>query len=259
MSTCHKTLVRCFLFLLLTACPVVYAVDPPSIAVASNLTTPMTRIAEEFRSITGTRISISYGSSGNIARQIVQGAPYQLFISADKRYVDFLGDQGVMHHPAIEFIHGPIGIFIADDSILIEEPDLASIINALMYRSYRRITFPNPEHAPYGVAAQAALQSAGLWAIEKNRILLADNAAQVIQYALSAGVDAAVIPYSFMKEPTLQDKGRYFPIPESWYSPVIQYLVLLETAGEVTRRFAEFLQGETSTGILEEYGYENRE
>ncbi len=235
--------------------PAISAAETIDVAVASNLTQPIKKIVAAYEARSSSRVRLTFGASGNLARQIVQGAPFQLFISADRSYIDFLLEQQIVNYPGMEFTRGSIGIFIPNDSILRSETDLKSVINAMMYRSYRRIAIANPEHAPYGAAALQALQNAGLWAIEQNRLIKADNVAQLVRYSLSGSVDAAIIPASFMEQGNMAGEGKFFRFPESWHMPVIQYLLVLENAGSQARDFAAFLYSDIAGSILSEYGY----
>ena len=135
--------------------------ETPLIAVASNMIDVMTEITHIYEKETGKKIKLNFGSSGNFTTQIIQGAPYHLFISASRYYTDKLFDMQIIDHHGKPFIQGPIGIFIPDDSNLTDISDLNSIFNSLKSETYRKIAFANPEHAPYGVAAMQALQHAG--------------------------------------------------------------------------------------------------
>jgi molybdate transport system substrate-binding protein len=229
--------------------------ETPVIAVASNLNSPMTEIAEAFKAKTGESVRLSFGASGNLSRQIVQGAPYEIFISAGREYIDFLLAQGISIEEYSEYVHGKIVFYIPANSQIAEMQSLKSIINALMYQSYRKIAIANPEHAPYGVAAVQAMQSAGVWAMEKNRVILAESVSQVVPYALSGNVDVAVIPYSFILQNDLDKKGKYFTVPDSWYESINQYISVFEDASEVSVKFNDFLRSDTAIKILERYGY----
>jgi len=236
-------------------CPPAAGSDSPVIAVAANLSHPLTRIAERFAAQAGVRVRMSFGSSGNFTRQIRQGAPYELFLSADRSYADVLEAEGMTSGPATAFAMGRTGVFIPAGSILSGAMDLEGFIRLLARGAYRRIAMANPEHAPFGVAAREALQSAGVWAVERDRVLLAENAAQAVQFTFSGSVDAGIIPYSFALLPEIRDKGRFFLFPADWHHPLEQIMVLLKNAGAEARSFADFLRTETARGILEESGY----
>ena len=199
--------------------------DAPIIAVASNLAGPMAELSKEFTAQTGEPVRLTYGSSGNLSRQIVQGAPFELFISAGEEYVDFLIKQEVSFIHQTEYIYGEIGIFIPKNSQLYNLDSFNEVISALNFNTYRKIVIANPEHAPYGVTSIQALKNAGLWAIETNRLILAESVSQVVPYALSGNVDMAIIPNSFILQNNLQSQGKYYLFPETLYTQIVQHIV----------------------------------
>ncbi len=248
-----KKLVTPLLLLLFTN--VTLAADAPHMAVASNMFQAMTDIARSFRQDTNIDVRLIFGSSGNFARQIIQGAPFRLFLSADRKYVDLLKENGLTLLADIKYARGRIGLFIPDGSTMSVSKDLSSAMKKLFHGKYKRLTIANPEHAPYGIAAQQALQNAGLWVVEKHRLLLAENAAQAAQIALSGNVDVGIIPASFTYLPVFQNKGKFFLIPEQWHQPLQQHLVLLEGANSIEKQFFEYMQEAKARRIVQKYGY----
>ncbi len=244
----------CLLILALLS-RITLAADSPNIAVAANMSLPMTDIARSFRQATNISVKLSFGSSGNFARQIIQGAPFRIFLSADRKYIRMLTKNDISLAADIDYARGRIGLFIPGGSSMFVSKDLDSAMKTLIQGNYKRLVIANPEHAPYGLAAEQALQSAGLWVVEKKRLLLAENAAQATQIALSGNVDAGIIPASFTHLPALLGKGKFFLIPEHWHQPLQQHLVLLEGANSVEKQFFEYLQTETAHMIIQKYGY----
>jgi molybdate transport system substrate-binding protein len=247
----HRGIISILVFLVSGLC----LAETPIIAVASNLTSPMTEIAEAYNKETGESVRLSYGSSGNLSRQIVQGAPYEIFITAGREHIDFLLAQKAPVTMSSEYIYGAIGFYIPANSQIVDTTSLKSVTNALIFKNYQKLAIANPEHAPYGVAALQALQNAGVWAMEKNNLILAESVSQLLPYLLSGNVDLAVIPYSFVLPNDLENKGRYIPVPESWYERISQYIVELENVSEAGIRFRDFLFSDAARQILERYGY----
>lgn len=244
------------LFIFFVASMPAQAEKAPMFAVASNMMQVMTEILNLYGQENGkSDINLVFGSSGNFARQIIQGAPFQLFLSANKRYVNEL----MKNHSHVaayrEFALGRIGYFIPSGSMLSGKKNLEQIDNALENGAYRRIAIANPEFAPYGVAARQALQTAGLWVIEKKKLLMGENIAQAMQYTLSGGVDVGIVPQSFAVLPEISQKGKFFLIPEDWHDPIIEYLVLMQNAGRESREFYQYLLSGKATPILKKYGY----
>ena len=248
-------MLRIILFLVISIHSTATLAQTPLVAVASNMTHVMTDIAARYRNVTGKNVKLSFGSSGNFTRQIRQGAPYSIFLSAAGKYVDILSAQGLLQQSPVAYARGQIGLFIPKDSTLYAASDLTAVFDALYYGDYRRIAIANPVHAPYGMAAVQALQSGGLWALEKDRLLVAENAAQVVQYTLSGGVDVGVIPASFADLPVVTGHGRFLPIPADWHQPIQQYLVLIHDAGKDSVDFYKFLLGDEARAMLVKSGY----
>lgn len=249
---------KLFIFFLFCLCAYTSAgaKDVPQFAVAANMMHVMTDIREQYRNEHGNSdINLVFGSSGNFSRQILQGAPFELFLSANKKYVDFLIHNGVKPADYREFALGRIGYFIPDGSILSGDNSLEDINNSLVNGDFRRIAIANPEYAPYGVAARQALQTAGLWVIEKDKFLLGENIAQAVQFTLSGNVDIGIIPLSYALLPETRDKGKFYLIPENWHEPIIEYLVLLQKAGPAGKAFYQYLLSGRATPILKKYGY----
>ena len=248
-------MLRLVLCALLCISSIVTAAEAPLVAVASNLTQAVTEIAGRFKSGTGIMLKLSFGSSGNFARQILQGAPFQLFLSADKKYVDMLRDNGQKFLQTSEYARGRIGFFIPEDSRLSGTAGLNEIINAIEFDDYRRMAIANPEVAPFGLAAEQALSYAGVWYINRNKLLLGENAAQTVQYSLSGAVDIGIIPASAAIQPEVRAHGSFIPIPETWHQPIQHYLVLFADANPSAIRFYDYLLTEAAQRILVTYGY----
>jgi molybdate transport system substrate-binding protein len=220
------------------------------------MTQVMTEILNQYRHEPGAgNINLVFGSSGNFARQIMQGAPFELFLSANKKYVEVLRRDNSRVTAFHEFALGRIGYFIPTGSLLSGKKNLKEINQSLINGEYRRIAIANPEFAPYGVAAKQSLQTAGLWVIEKEKLLMGENIAQAMQYTISGGVDLGIVPQSIAVLPETRDKGKFFLIPEDWHDPIIEYLVLLKNATPVSRACYQYLLSGKATPILEKYGY----
>lgn len=231
------------------------AEETPVIAVAANLSHPLAEISNRFEAETGIRVRLSFGSSGNFTSQIRQGAPYELFLSADRKYVDALSADGLTSGEPFAFAVGRIGALIPEGSSLSGAADLRALINMMVNGNYRRIAMANPDLAPFGVAAEEALQSAGVWAVERDRVALAENAAQAVQFTFAGDVDIGIIPYSFALLPEVGGKGHFFLFPAEWHGPLLQWSLLLRNAGHGARRFHKYLGSSAARDILVKFGY----
>jgi len=229
--------------------------DSTIVAVASNLTQALTEINTAFYRDKGMKVELTFGSSGNFARQIIQGAPFKIFISADKRYIDFIKHHGVDPGDVKEFALGRISLYIPDTSQIKTPKTFRDALKFLHYGDFRKMAIANPEHAPYGLAAEQALQSAGLWAMRQNKLLMGENAAQAMQFCTSGNVDMCIIPTSFLTLDKFSNDGRSYMIPETWHQPVKQYVALFTYADHVSSVFSDYLFSRSANTILKKYGY----
>ena len=144
-------------------------------------------------------VQLSFGSSGNFARQIMQGAPFDIFMSADESYVERLADQGHTQDKGVRYARGRIVLFTSAAASI--DPDWAALRAAVADGRLRHFAIPNPEHAPYGRAAREALNHANVWAALEKNIVLGENASQAAQFVFSGAAQAAILPYSLALAP----------------------------------------------------------
>ncbi len=229
--------------------------QPLNIAVASNLTHTITEVSEAFSQNSNARVNLTFGSSGNFARQIIQGAPYQVFISAGKKYVDFIEENGARIVAAKMLVYGHLSLYVPEVSKLQRPATLAEALKKLQYGEYRKMSIANPEHAPYGQAAREALINAGVWVFNQKKLLLGENAAQAMQFCLSGSVDLCIIPDSFLALEQFSGRGLDFPLPQNWYSAIAQYAVLLDSKDEQGARYFDYLSSASSADIFRKHGY----
>src|ERR1017187_2064654 len=182
-----------------------------TVAAASDLTYAMNEIAANFEKTTGCAVRISTGSSGNFLSQIENGAPFDVFFSADIEYPKKLETEGLAA-PGSTYLYavGKIVLWVRNDSRL----DVGKGFAILRDPSAGKIAIANPQHAPYGRAAEEALRGAGLQDAVKDRIVLGENISQAAQFAESGNADAGILALSLVQSPALKDKGRYWTIPE---------------------------------------------
>lgn len=229
--------------------------DVPNIAVAANLNFAMPEIVAAFKQKTGREVKLAFGASGNFARQIRAGAPFELFLSADEANVGMLADAGRTVDAGRVYAIGRLALFAPNSSKVGVDAALTGVADAVRDGTVRRVAIANPELAPYGAAARAALQRKGLWDPLQGRIVLGENVNQTAQFALAGGVDAAFLPYSIIVSPNFAGKGRSVVLPESLHDPIVQRMVLVKGAGVTARLLYEFVLGAEGRAILERYGF----
>jgi molybdate transport system substrate-binding protein len=242
--------------LLMILATAVQAAEVPNVAVAANLNFAMPEIAAAFKQRTGREVKLAFGASGNFSRQIREGAPFELFLSADEANVQFLVEANRTEGEGVVYAVGRLSLFAPTASPVQLDPELAGLAAALKAGTVRRLAIANPELAPYGKAAREALQKKGLWDALTGRIVLGENVNQTAQFALTGGVEAAFIPYSIVIAPNFKDRGRSVLVPGSLHEPIRQRMVLVKGAGETARALYEFVSGPEGRAILERYGFD---
>ncbi|MCV2358685.1 molybdate ABC transporter substrate-binding protein [Paucibacter sp. TC2R-5] len=229
---------------------------PPNIAAASDLKFALDEAAEAFKQQSGQSLRLSYGSSGNFYAQILQGAPFQLFLSADEDFVFKLAEQGFSPDRGVLYGTGRLVLFAPKGSKLKPDAELADLRLALSDGRVRKFAIANPAHAPYGRAAKQALQSAGLWAAISPQLVLGENVSQAAQFAVSGSTEGGLFAYSLALAPQFSQAGSFVLIPEAMHSPLRQRMVLTKKAGPVARDFYTYLQAPAGRAILQRHGFE---
>lgn len=225
------------------------------IAAASDLKFALDEIVASFRSETGRTIEPVYGSSGNFRTQISQGAPFQMFMSADEAFVFALADEGKTLDRGAQYAIGRIVLKVPTGSPLKADANLDDLAAALQDGRLTRFAIANPEHAPYGRAAEEALRHRGLWDVIRPRLVLGENISQAAQFATSSGAQGGIIALSLAVAPPVAALGTHAVIPAEWHKPLLQRMVLLRDAGETTRAFFAYVQQPAARTIFRRYGF----
>lgn len=231
------------------------AADVPAVAAAADLQFALVEVAGNFRDEGGGEMRLSFGSSGNFRRQIAQGAPFELYLSADEAYVAELHREGLAPDEGVLYAVGRLAFFVPPGSPLVPDADLASVAAAISGGTLGRFAIANPEHAPYGRAAREVLRHAGLWEQIQSHLVLGENAAQAARFAASGSTDGGLIPYSLTLAPDFSAQGRYALVPENRHKPLRQRMVLLNGAGATARRFYAYLQSPAARDVFRRYGF----
>jgi molybdate transport system substrate-binding protein len=229
--------------------------QPPLIAGASDLQFALAEIAAQFRAETGQEVRLSLGSSGNITRQIEQGSPVEMFLSADEAFVFRLAEGGHTRDRGELYAIGRIVLFTPPGSPLRTEAGMEAIRTALEAGQIRRFAIANPEHAPYGRAAEQALRASGLWERLQPHLVLGENVSQAAQFALAGGSQGGIVAYSLVLAPAMQGRGAYTLLPDSLHEPLRQRMVLTRRAGPVAERFYAYVQSAPARAIMRRYGF----
>jgi molybdate transport system substrate-binding protein len=219
------------------------------VAAASDLQRAFEELGPELEQRTGIKPIFDFGSSGLLAKQISQGAPYFLFAAANASYVDQVVASGRCDAASVRrYARGRIVVWTP--SGLAAPGKLADLADP----RFQRIAIANPDHAPYGLAAKQALQSAGLWNGLQDRIVVADSVQGAMQYARSRSVNAAIVAQSLA---VVSDGGGSLLIDGSLHAPLEQSLVVCGTGdeAEAARQLAELIASPDGREVMSRYGF----
>jgi molybdate transport system substrate-binding protein len=255
MRTTAARLMRPLLAALVLLSGSVSAWAQPVVVAASDLKFALEDVAAQFRRDGGAPVRLVFGSSGNFYRQIQQGAPFHLFLSADENFVFQLADAGKTLDRGHRYAVGRIGLLVPKGSPLKADGELRDLALALKDGRLQKLAIANPEHAPYGTRAMEALQHAGLWPQIQPRLVLGENISQATQFATSGSTQGGIVAYSLALSPAVAAQGSFALIPESWHQPLRQRMVLVRGASAATRAFYNHLQTPAAQTVMSRYGF----
>jgi molybdate transport system substrate-binding protein len=228
---------------------------PPIIAAAANLNFALTQIREQFARDRGLRVELVFGASGTLTRQILDGAPFELFLAADEEFPRQLTAAGLTRDAGVVYANGRLAIFAPKGSPLRVDERLDGLTALAKAGAVTRFAIANPDVAPYGKAAEAVLRKRHLWDILQPRLVLGDTIAQAAQFATTGNAVGGLIAYSLALAPGFAERGTHAVIPDADYPPLRQRMVLLKRAGATTTQFYDYLQGATARAIFRKHGY----
>jgi molybdate transport system substrate-binding protein len=223
------------------------------VAAAADLKFAMTELASQFEKQSGVKLDVTYGSSGNFLTQIQNGAPFDLFFSADSEYPKKL-EAASLTEPGTrcQYALGGIVIWTPRDSGI----DAAKGWQSLLDQRVKKIAIANPEHAPYGRAAVAAMKKAGIYEQVKDKLVYGENISQAAQFVQSGNAQAGIVALSLAVSPAMKN-GNLWEIPAGDYPPIWQSAVLLKASKNkgAARRFMEYVKSSAGHETLRRYGF----
>ncbi|MGI2260956.1 molybdate ABC transporter substrate-binding protein [Shewanella sp. GXUN23E] len=235
--------------------PALVLADTPAIAAAANIKFALDDIAKDFARDTGQTVRISYGSSGNFVAQIKNGAPFQLFMSADEKYIDQLQADGLVTAEPVEYAVGRLALAAPKNSPLTLDTELNGLKTMLAADKIKRFAIANPEHAPYGERAKEYLEHFGLWQSIQPKLIYGENASQAAQFAISGSTQGGIVPLSLVKAPQFTARANYIELPSEFHGNLAQDMVLLPNAGATARAFFDYLQSDKARQVFVDYGF----
>lgn len=229
--------------------------EAPIVAAASDLRFALDEVAAAYLVDTGQEVRLTFGSTGNFATQIRQGAPFQLFMAADEAFVLALHDEGLTRDAGTLYAEGRIVVVAPKGSPLVPDTELDNLAALLDAGELERFAIASPEHAPYGMRAAEALRHRGLWDRLQPHLVLGENVAQAAQFALSGNAEGGVVAHALALAPEIASQADFALIPADWHTPLRQRMALLNGAGPEAEAFFGYVQSPPARAILERYGF----
>jgi len=224
------------------------------VAAASDLTFVFSDVVAGFQTRGGNRVTVTYGSSGNFFSQIQNGAPFDLFFSADVSFPRKLEAAGLAESGSLyEYARGEIVIWVPNASKL----DVTKGLTVLLDPGIRKIAIANPIHAPYGAAAIAAMRHVGIYDQVKGKLVQGENISQAAQFVHSGNAEIGIVALSLALAPAMKSDGRYVVIPPEDYPPLIQAAVILKSSSEkeAANQFLKYLKEPRTVALMRQYGF----
>ena len=222
------------------------------VAVAANFVPPFREVAMEFEKATGHNVQVASGSSGNFYAQVKNGAPFDVFFSADNERPKLLEDEGLgVKGSRFTYAIGRLVLWSLD-------PDLVKGEGTLRSERFKHLAIANPKTAPYGVAAMQAMQKLGVWESVQPRLVMGESLGQTIGFIESGNAELGFLALSQVMDPKMKGKGGRWDVPSNLHEPIQQDVVLLAKGKEnqAAKALLEFMGGPQATAIIGRYGYE---
>jgi molybdate transport system substrate-binding protein len=252
----HMSIRRVSLMFLAAVCiSHLCAAQEITVAAAADLQFAMQDVAARFQKETGKSVKLIYGSSGNFFEQIQNGAPFDMFFSANLDYPKKLEAAGLTAPGSYyQYATGKIVIWVPADSKL----DLSAGLRALLNPSIKKIAIANPQHAPYGQAAVAAMQKENIYEKVKGKLVLGENISQTATFVVSGSADVGIVALSLALSPNMKDKGRYAEVPAEEYPPIEQACVIVSSSKdkETAKQFLSYIKTAAVADTLKRYGFD---
>ena len=225
------------------------------VAAAADLSTALKELGAGFEKKTGVKVNLSFGASGALTQQIQNGAPFDLFFSADMDYPRQLITAGDADGASLyQYAVGKLVLWVpADSSLDVERQGM----NILLDPSVKKIAIANPQHAPYGRAAVAALKHAALYDRVSDRLVLGENVSQAAQFVESGNAQAGFVALAHALAPGMRSKAKYWEVPLDFYPPLAQGVVVLSHSQhkKEAAEFLEYVKTKEAADLLRRYGF----
>lgn len=224
---------------------------------ASDLKFALARAVAPFKQENGIKVELNFGSSGNFARQILQGLPADIFMSADEDWAFKVADAGLtlggLQDRGVVYAQGRLALIVPRASSIALDAQLRGLQD--QWASVRKFAIANPDLAPYGRAARQALQTLGLWGQVQTRLVIGENIAQATQFVTTGAAQAGITALSLATAPEVTKDSQYIALPEHLHTPLNQRMVLLKNASAQAQQLALYLQTKNAQDLLKNAGF----
>jgi molybdate transport system substrate-binding protein len=240
-----------FLFVVVTLAVAPAFAEQVLVAVAANFVPPFREIAIEFERTTGHNVQVAAGSSGNFYSQIKNGAPFDVFFSADNERPKLLGEEGFgVKDSRFTYAIGRLVLWSPNADLIKGE-------ETLRFKQYKRLAMANPKTAPYGVAAMQAMQKLELWEGIQSQIVMGESLGQTMGFIESGNAQLGFVALSQITDPKIKGKGSRWDVPTNLHEPIKQDVILLTKGKDnpAAKALMEFMSGHQAKAVIERYGY----
>ncbi len=241
--------------LLVIATSNLLAAQEITVAAAADLQFAMQEVVTHFQQSSGKTVKVTYGSSGSFFQQLQNGAPFDMFFSANLDFPRKLESAGLTEAGSYyPYAKGKIVVWAPNESKI----NIDSGLKAFLAAGIQKIAIANPQHAPYGQAAVAAMQKEDVYDKVKDKLVLGENISQTASFVVSGAADAGVLALSLALSPNMKAKGRYVEIPAIEYPPIEQACVILSSSKnkEAAKQFLSYIKSPEVARMLVTYGFD---
>lgn len=249
----HMSPFSTFLFSILLLCANLAFAQGTTVAVAANMKDAFTEIATAFKATGQPEMRVVYGSSGNFTAQIMNGAPFHLFIAADERFPLELYKAGKTNDEGVVYAIGKLAVIAKTHSGMTLSENKAVLVKAI--NRANKIAIAKPELAPYGKAAVEYLKAEGLWDLVKDKLVYGDNIGVATTYVVTGAAELGFTALSLARSPDIAKETNYILPNAKLYEPIRQRMILIKGAPQEARDLYQFMQGAQAKTILSKYGY----
>ncbi len=245
---------RLLLVVIFCCCAALASAQEIVVAAAADLSSVFPEVASRFEKETGRKVKLNFGSSGQFLLQIENGAPFDVFFSADVQYPQRLETEGLVQPGTLyKYAIGKLVLYVPNNSTL----DLSKGLHALLSPEAKRIAIANPQHAPYGRAAVESLKKEGLYDSLQSKFVMGENISQTAQFVQSGSADAGILAHSLVLSPQMKNAGHFVEIPDSDHAPLEQAAVILKSSKDqaTAALFLDFVRKPEIVSLMSQYGF----